>query len=91
LWIDAHTYLRVRESGSFVKNPSIFLKRVEFVRKYDIRDGISVPREIHSVVDTRLIGKAELNIEFRNVSLGESVAHGESITRAARVEVNGQE
>lgn len=91
LWIDAHTYLRVRESGSFVKNPSIFLKRVEFVRKYDIRDGISVPREIHSVVDTRLIGKAELNIEFRNVSLGESVAHGESITRAALVEVDGQE
>ena len=74
LWIDAETYLRVREAGSFVKNPSIFLKRVEFVRKFEIRDGISVPREIHSTVDTRLIGKAELNIAFRNVSLSEGNA-----------------
>ena len=70
LWIDAATYLRVREAGSFVKNPSIFVKRIEFVRKYEIRDGISVPRETHSLVDTRLVGKAEINIEFRNVALG---------------------
>jgi hypothetical protein len=84
LWIDAETYLRVRESGSLVKNPSIFLKKVEFVRTFEIRDGISVPREVHSVVDTRLIGKAELNIAFRNVSLGENN------TRAALVDVDGQ-
>jgi len=84
LWIDAETYLRVRESGSLVKNPSIFLKKVEFVRKFEIRNGISVPLEVHSVVDTRLIGKAELNIAFRNVSLGENN------TRAALVDVDGQ-
>ena len=84
LWIDAETYLRVREAGSLVKNPSIFLKKVEFVRKYEIRDGISVPLEVHSVVDTRLIGKAELNIAFRNVSLGENN------TRTALLEVDGQ-
>lgn len=85
LWIDTETYLRVRESGSFVKNPSIFLKKVEFVRKYEIRNGISVPLEVHSVVDTRLVGKAELNIAFRNVSLGENN------TRAALLDVDGQE
>jgi hypothetical protein len=84
LWIDADTFLRVRESGSWVKNPSIFLKKVEFVRKYEIRNGISVPLEVHSVVDTRLVGKAELNIEFHNVELGENN------TRAAMVEVDGQ-
>ena len=87
LWIDAETYLRVRESGSFVKNPSIFLKRVEFDRKYEIRGGISVPLEIHSVVDTRLVGKAELNIAFRNVSLVEKV---ESSPRASFIDVDGQ-
>ena len=53
IWIDAKTSLRVRESGRLVKNPSIFIKRIEFVREYEIRDGISVPRQIHSVVDTR--------------------------------------
>src|SRR5450759_4762653 len=49
VWIDARTFLKVRESGYLVKNPSIFLKKVAFIRKYDIRDGISVPRQVQSV------------------------------------------
>jgi hypothetical protein len=69
LWIDAATYLRVQESGYLVKSPSIFLKKVAFVRKYGIRDGISVPLQVQSVVDTRLVGKAELTIDFSNFSL----------------------
>jgi hypothetical protein len=42
---------------------------VAFLRKFDIRDGICVPRETQSVADTRLVGKAEMTIEFTNVSL----------------------
>ena len=84
IWIDASTFLRVRETGSWVKNPSIFLKKVEFVRKYEIRNGISVPLEVHSVVDTRLVGTAELTIAFHNVALGDSS------TRAGLVDVDGQ-
>jgi hypothetical protein len=71
VWIDSATHLRVLESGRFVRNPSVFLKRVEFVRKYEIRDGIAVPRHIHSTVNTRLVGPAELSIEFTNFSLAE--------------------
>lgn len=69
LWIDAATYLRVQESGYLVKSPSIFLKRVAFSRSYEIRDGISVPRQVQTVVDTRLVGKAELTIAFSNFSV----------------------
>lgn len=69
VWIDAATYLRVQEVGYFVKSPSIFLKKVEFVRRYEIRDGISVPLQVQSVVDTRLVGKAELTIDFSNYSV----------------------
>jgi hypothetical protein len=69
LWIDADTYLRVQESGYLVKSPSIFLKKVAFVRKYEIRDGISVPLQVQSEVDTRLVGKAELTIDFSNFSM----------------------
>lgn len=72
LWLDAETCLPVRESGRLVKNPSIFIKRVDFVRQYDIRDGVAIPRRLESVVDTRLVGKAELTIDFSNVSLAES-------------------
>jgi hypothetical protein len=66
LWVDSTTYLRVQESGYLVKNPSIFLKRIAFVRRYEIRNGISVPLQVQSVVDTRLVGKAELTIDFTN-------------------------
>jgi hypothetical protein len=69
VWLDAATYLRVRESGRLVKNPSIFLKRVEFVRNYEIQDGIAVPRRVESVVETRLAGKAELTIDFTNFAI----------------------
>ena len=69
VWIDAATYLRVQETGYLVKNPSIFLKKVAFVRRYEIRDGISVPLQVQSVVDTRLVGKAELTIDFSNFSV----------------------
>ena len=69
IWVDAATFLPVRETGRFVKNPSIFLKKVEFVRDYDIRDGVAVPRKIESQIYTRIIGKAELNINFSNVSV----------------------
>ena len=68
IWIDAATYLRVQESGYLVKNPSIFLKRVDFVRKYEIRNGVSVPLQVRSVVGTRLAGKAELTIDYSNFS-----------------------
>jgi hypothetical protein len=69
LWIDSDTYLPVRESGRLVKNPSIFLKAVRFVRTYDIRDGILMPRQIQSIIYTRLIGKAELLVDFTHYSL----------------------
>jgi hypothetical protein len=69
LWIDAATCLPVRESGRLVKTPSVFLKRVEFVRDYYIRGGVAVPLQIASTVETRLVGRAEVTVHFRNVEL----------------------
>jgi len=76
VWIDAATYLRVRESGHLVKNPSVFLKRVEFVRNYEIRDGYAAPKRVESVVETRLVGKAELTIDFTNFSIDANEKQG---------------
>jgi len=74
LWIDAVTYLKVQESGYLVKSPSIFLKRVAFTRKYETRDGRAVPLRMESVVDTRLVGRAELTIDYSNYALDETDA-----------------
>jgi hypothetical protein len=72
VWVDPDTYLPVREAGQFVKNPSLFLKKVEFTREYDIRDGVAFPARIASIVDTRLVGKAQINITFSNFSRAET-------------------
>src|SRR5205823_15083509 len=68
LWIDAQTGMPVRESGEFVKTPSVFLKKIAFVRDYEMRDGIAFPLHIQSTVDTRIVGRAELEISFSNFS-----------------------
>ena len=72
VWIDSATYLKVEEKGYLVKNRSVFLKRVEFTRRYDIRDGMSVPRRTESVADVRIVGKAELTIDYTNFALGDA-------------------
>jgi hypothetical protein len=69
LWLDPATHLPIRESGRFVKNPSIFLRKVEFVREYEIRDGVAIPKSIQSSVDTRIVGKANLTVAYSAVSL----------------------
>ena len=61
----------VRESGVLVKNPSVFLKRVDFLRDYEMRDGFSVPLKIQSKITTRLVGTAELTVHYKNVKFNE--------------------
>ena len=71
VWIDTGTYLKVLESGYLVKNRSIFLKRVTFTRKYEIRDGMSVPLHTESVAEVRMVGTAELTIDYSDFSVGD--------------------
>ncbi len=77
LWLDGPTGMPVRESGSFVKSPSIFLKKIEFVRDYELRDGVAFPTHIESTVDTRVVGRAELSINYSNFSKQESAEDDE--------------
>jgi hypothetical protein len=68
LWLDARTYLPVYEKGRLVKNPSIFFKKVDFERNYAIRNGVPVPQSMSSIIQTRLVGKVELNVSYSNFS-----------------------
>lgn len=70
LWIDAATYMRVRESGRLVKNPSmLWARNVQFVRTYDIKDGISTPRQMQTSGEALGFGKVELTVNYSNISL----------------------
>lgn len=66
LWLDPETCLPVREAGRLAKNPSVFIKRFDFVRQYQVRDGMSVPTHTTGTVETRLWGKAEMAIDYSN-------------------------
>jgi len=68
LWLDAQTYMPVRESGSFVKTPSVFLKKMQFVREYQLQDGVAVPQRVESKAEVRFIGPVELNINYLRYS-----------------------
>lgn len=64
LWIDAQTYLPVRESGSLVKNPSVFIKKVQFTRDYQTTNGLAVVARLETTVETRIVGKAHMTVHY---------------------------
>jgi len=66
LWLDADSGMPIRMSGQWVKSPSVFVKKVEFVQEFEMQNGVSLPSHIESTVDTRMVGRAELSINFTN-------------------------
>ena len=64
LWIDAKTYLPIREAGRFVKNPSVFIKSVEFRRDYRIENGLAVLDLLETTVETRVVGPAHMTVHY---------------------------
>lgn len=77
MWLDPGTDLPVFEKGRFVKNPSIFFKKVEFERVFAIQNGIPVPQSMSSTIDVRLIGKVELSINYSNFSQNANTTEAE--------------
>jgi hypothetical protein len=68
VWLDAKTYLPVYERGRFVKNPSVFFKKVDFERAYSIDGGVAVPEHVSSTIQARIVGRIELSVEYSNFS-----------------------
>jgi hypothetical protein len=68
LWLDTETYMPVREEGAFVKSPSFMLKKMQFVRDYELQNGVSIPQRTESRVETRFFGQVELNINYLTFS-----------------------
>ena len=62
LWLDAETGTAVRLSGTMVKNPSIFLKRVAITREVTLEATAPQTRTTHLSVDVRFFGRAELTV-----------------------------
>jgi hypothetical protein len=68
IWLDAESCLIIFEKGRLVKNPTVFFKRVDFERAFEIQNGVAVPQHMNSIIDTRLVGKIELNIDYSHLA-----------------------
>ena len=69
IWIDSETGILLRQTGRFVKRPSVFVRRIDFVRDIEVRDGRAYARTTHVTIDTRIVGAAKLSISERRLEM----------------------
>ena len=62
IYLDAHTGSMVQAEGRVAKSPSLFIKRIEFVQDYKEFGPFTFPVHIHSEAQTRLVGRAVVDI-----------------------------
>lgn len=62
IFLDAHNGSMVRAEGRVAKSPSLFIKRIEFVQDYKEVGSFTFPVHIHSEAQTRLVGRAVVDI-----------------------------
>ncbi len=62
IYLDAYTGTLARADGKLVKSPSLFVKRIEFVQDYADVASFTFPVHIHSEAETRLVGRAVVDI-----------------------------
>lgn len=66
IYLDAATGELVRAQGRIVKSPSFFIKKVDFIQDYAHVNGFTLPLHLHSEAQTRIIGKAVIDITNRD-------------------------
>ncbi len=74
IYLDAYTGAMRRAEGTMVKSPSFFVKNIQFVQDYAQVNRFDMISHIHSTADTRIIGKAIVDIthdEYQAHSLAE--------------------
>ena len=67
IWIDAVSYLPLKESGRVIQH-SIFLRRLTMVRNFRIVDTVAIPEYTDILIETRLVGKAQMSVRLHDVS-----------------------
>jgi hypothetical protein len=74
IWVDATDYAIVRIQGSPARNPSFFIKSVEFTHMYQKAGPLWLPASDVSLSDARIFGPTRLTILYHDYELGSAVA-----------------
>ena len=81
IFVEASSGRLLRAQGRIVKSPSFFIKKIDFVQDYATVDGFTFPVHIHSEAETRLVGKAIVDIVQRDYQ--PQLAGGDSLQAIA--------
>jgi hypothetical protein len=66
IFVEASSGRLLRAQGRIAKSPSFFIKKIDFVQDYATIDGFTFPIHTHSEAQTRLVGKAIVDITHRD-------------------------
>jgi hypothetical protein len=69
IWIDKQDFAIVKITGRLAKNPSVWIKRVDFVRDYKKIDGFWLLSREEAVSTVRVFGKETLTIDYQNYTV----------------------
>jgi hypothetical protein len=88
VWIDDQDFAIVKIIGQPVKNPSFWIKHVEFVRTYQKIGEFWLPSKDHTEVDMKIFGDKVLNIDHQEYAIN-SDQRPEGQVQSGRIAVHG--
>jgi hypothetical protein len=84
VWIDSRDFAVAKIAGHPAKNPSFWIKNVNWVRRYGKVGGFWLPVKDETLTDVRIFGKKKLIINYQNYVVNEpSTAFGEPSANAS--------
>jgi hypothetical protein len=72
IWIDTQDFAIVKIVGHLAKNPSFWIKRVDFVRNYRKIDGFWLLSREEAISAVRIYGKEILTVDYQNYTVNGS-------------------
>ena len=72
IWVDVEDFAIVRMEGQPAKNPSFWIKNVQFAHKYEKRGSFWLAASDKAVIDSRIFGPTELRIDYFDYVLNET-------------------
>jgi hypothetical protein len=66
IYVDVASGSLRRAEGTLVKNPSFFIKSIDFVQDYADFNHCTLPVHVHSVARTRIVGRAVVDVYIRD-------------------------
>ena len=79
IYLDVYTGTLARAEGKLVKSPSFFVKKIEFVQDYADIESFTFPVHTHSEAQTRVVGRAVVDIYQRDYQLVSATAQAQNL------------